>query len=80
MGVALQTYLRQMYDRDIAAVFFEQGSPFAHQMQASCPFVQFRPFVGFRQIVAIVDDDRDLRLLQKFFHRLYHSFGLLRQG
>ena len=52
MGVALQTYLRQMNDRDIAAVFVEQGSPFAHQMQASCPFVQFRPFVGFRQIVA----------------------------
>ena len=80
MGVALQTYLRQMNDRDIAAVFVEQGSPFAHQMQASCPFVQFRPFVGLRQIVAIVVDDRDFRELQKFFHRHFHAFGLLRQG
>ena len=80
MGVALQTYLRQMNDRDIAAVFVEQGSPFAHQMQASCPFVQFRPFVGFRQIVAIVDDDRDFRELQKLLNRHFHPIGLLRQG
>ena len=76
VGVAFQSYLRQMYHRGIAAILIDEGSPLAHQAQATRPFVEFGAFVGLGEVVSVIDDDGYLGELHERVHRHLYAFSL----
>ena len=80
MRVAVQSDFRQVYHGCISAIFIEQSRPLAHQMQTARPLVQFRPFVRLRQVVAIIDKDRDFGIAHEYIHRDLDAFAGIGTG
>ena len=76
--IPMQTDIGQMNDRHVTAQLIEHFGPLAHEMQTACPFVKFRMFVCFGQVIPIVNDDGNFHVSLENCHRDFYSFCFFR--